>query len=294
MFSGSITALVTPMYEDGRVDFESLRNLVEWHIASGTSALVVIGTTGEAATLNVEEQLSVVKTAVDVSHGRIPIIAGNGSNATAKTIEITHALNELNIDGCLCVTPYYNKPTQQGLIEHFSAVADASNTPVILYNVPSRTGCDLSADSVKQLAGVANIVAIKEASTLDRIQQHLEINDPSFAILSGEDVLAFEAIRSGAHGVISVTANVAPRAMSDMCSAIQYEQLEKATQLNESLSGLHTALFVESNPTPVKWVMHQLGLIPAGIRKPLLPLSDEHVDVVKNAMYKAGLNPAIH
>jgi len=279
MFKGSIVALVTPMAADGSLDLKCLRSLVDWHISSGTNGIVVMGTTGEAINVSDGEYKLLIETVAEQADGRIKVIAGTGNASTAKTIENTQFAEQLNLDGCLIVTPYYNKPTQQGLYQHFLAIAESSSIPQILYNVPSRTAVDLLPETVSRLAENENIVGIKEATgSLERLRDLMVINSESFALLSGDDPTALQFIQQGGNGVISVTANVAPRQMSDMCRFASANENKKANTINDSLSDLHNKLFIEPNPTPVKYLLNKLGRIPVGIRLPLLPLSEQYHD----------------
>lgn len=290
MLGGSIVALVTPMQPDGAIDFTALADLVEWHVAEGTDGIVAMGTTGESATLEMGEHLAVVDAVVKQVRGRIPVIAGNGSASTAHAVKLTRAAAELKVDACLCVTPYYNRPTQEGLFLHFSAVAAASAVPQLLYNVPGRTGCDLLPETVVRLSTVPGIAGIKEATgKLDRAAWLLEHCPKDFALISGDDATAMEFMLLGGAGVISVTSNVAPRAMAALCRAARAGDRERATELNTTLDGLHRDLFIESSPAPTKWVLNRLGRIPAGIRLPLLPLTESSQPRVEAAMRQAGL-----
>ncbi len=276
MFSGSIVALVTPMSSAGSVDFPALDRLIDRHIDAGTHAIVPVGTTGESATLDVSEHLSVIEHVIERVDGRIPIIAGTGANATAEAIELTREAKARGADGCLLVTPYYNKPTQEGLFRHYVAVAEAVDVPLVLYNVPSRTGCDMLPETVGRLASIPQIVGVKEASgDVSRVTAIRELSPDDFAILSGEDACTFEMLKLGARGVISVTANAAPVLMSRFCDAYLEGDVEEAEAIDERLQPLHAMLFVESNPIPVKWALHELGLIDAGIRLPLTPLAEQ-------------------
>lgn len=289
MFQGSIVALVTPMRGDGSVDDSSLKRLIEWHIESGTAAIVAVGTTGESATLDHSEHCDVIAQVVAQVKHRIPVIAGTGANATREAIELTRCAKEAGADACLLVTPYYNKPTQEGLYLHYKAVAEAVPIPQILYNVPGRTACDMLPDTVVRLSRIPNIVGIKEASNLSRIRALLERVHEAFAIYSGDDGMAMEAILSGARGVISVTANVAPKLMHKMCVRALGGDRIGATEVNDLLAPVHEALFVESNPIPVKWALHTMDFIPSGIRLPLTPLSEPNHVQVKTALQTAGL-----
>ena len=288
MIQGSIVALVTPMEEDGALDAGSLRALVDFHIAQGTDAIVAVGTTGESATLDDAEHCEVIRLVVEQAAGRVPVIAGTGANATSEAIHLTRHAKELGADACLLVTPYYNKPTQEGLYRHYRAVAEAVDIPQILYNVPGRTGCDLLPETVARLAPVPGIVGVKEATVdLERLRRIRESCGPDFALYSGDDATACAFCLQGGHGVISVTANVAPRLMHDMIAAALAGDAARAGELDARLEALHRDLFVESNPIPVKWAVHEMGLIKTGIRLPLTWLSDGCHDTVRRAMRQA-------
>lgn len=290
MFQGSMVALVTPMTEDGAVDFAALAELIDWHIAGGTDALVIAGTTGESATLDTREHLEVLAAAIQHVGGRIPVIAGTGSNSTAQTIHLTRHAAELGADACLLVVPYYNKPTQEGLFRHYRAVAEAVGVPLILYNVPGRTVADLLPETIERLAAFSNIVGIKEATgKLDRLEEILRRCGDRFELYSGDDATAREFILRGGKGVITVTGNVAPRQMHAMCMAALRGDRAEAERLDAPLAALHRDLFVESNPIPVKWALHQMGRIPAGIRLPLTPLSEQYHDRLRAALNEAGV-----
>jgi 4-hydroxy-tetrahydrodipicolinate synthase len=290
MFHGSIVALVTPMHADGALDFGALERLIEFHLEQRTDGLVIVGTTGESATLDEREHCEVIREAVRLARGRLPIIAGTGANATSEAIRLTRCAMQAGADACLLVTPYYNKPTQEGLYLHYRAVAEAVPIAQILYNVPGRTACDLLPDTIARLAGIPNIVGVKEATgNLARGREILERCGDRLDLYSGDDGSAMELMLLGAKGVISVTANVAPAAMHAMCAAALAGQRERAVALNQPLEALHRDLFVESNPIPVKWAVHEMGLIPPGIRLPLTPLSTEHHDRVRQALVGAGV-----
>ena len=289
MFHGSMVAVVTPMTADGALDFEALARLVEFHIENGTDAIISVGTTGESATVDFEEHIEVVRRVVELVRSRIPVIAGTGANSTTEALHLTQRAMEVGADACLLVTPYYNKPTQEGLYRHYRLIADNVPIPQILYNVPGRTACDLKPETVERLADIPNIVGIKEASTLERIQDLVSRLGDRMDVYSGDDGIAAEAMLSGAKGVISVTANVAPRLMHEMAAAALAGDRAKAEMINDRLAGLHKALFLESNPIPVKWAVHQLGLIPPGIRLPLTPLSESCQPAVRAAMQQAGV-----
>jgi 4-hydroxy-tetrahydrodipicolinate synthase len=288
MFKGSIPALVTPMLADGAVDFQAWDRLLDFHVAGGTDGVVVGGTTGESPTLEPAEVAELVRRAKARVKGRMPVIAGSGTNSTAKSIELSRELAAAGADGLLTVVPYYNRPTQEGLFRHFSAIADAVEVPVILYNVPGRTACDLLPATVVRLAAHPRIRGIKEATgDLSRAEAILAHARRDFVLLSGDDPTAAELMKRGAVGVISVTANVAPRAMHEMCDAALAGRHAEAAALNEKLMPLHLAMFVEPNPIPVKWAVSRLGLMGKGIRLPLTPLS-EHLEAEMMAAMKAA------
>jgi 4-hydroxy-tetrahydrodipicolinate synthase len=288
MFQGSMVALVTPMNADDSINETSLRQLVDYHIEQQTDAIIAVGTTGEAATLTHDEHCKVIQIVVEQVAGRIPVIAGTGSNSTAEAIDYTRYAQQAGAAGCLLVTPYYNKPTQEGLYLHYKKIAEAVDIPQLLYNVPGRTACDLLPETVKRLAQIDNIVGIKEAvGDQERINELLKIATDQFVILSGDDATAMELILRGGKGTISVTANVAPQAMHAMCQQALAGDRAGAAAINQRLMGLHKSLFIEPNPIPVKWAVHTLGLIPPGIRLPLTPLSPKHYETVKQAMYQA-------
>ena len=290
MITGSLVAIVTPMTADGTVDFDGLRRLIAWHIEEGTDGIVVAGTTGESATLTKSEHAAVIKAAVECAAGRIPVIAGTGSNSTAQTIELSQEVDALGVDAYLIVTPYYNKPTQQGLIRHYEAIADAVSRPIMLYNVPGRTAVDMLPETVAELAAHARITAIKEATgEVARVAKLRELCGSDFALYSGDDATGREFMLAGGQGVISVTSNVAPRVMAAMCKAAIAGNSAAAAELDEPLSGLHNDLFVEANPIPVKWALQRMGLIEKGIRLPLTELTETNQPVVVAAMQKAGL-----
>jgi 4-hydroxy-tetrahydrodipicolinate synthase len=290
MFEGSIPALVTPMGEDGSIDFGAWEKLLDFHLAAGTDGVVVGGTTGESPVLERGEIEELIRRAKSRVGGRIPVIAGSGTNSTAGSVALSRAAEAAGADALLVVTPYYNKPTQEGLFQHFSAVADAVDIPLILYNVPGRTACDMLADTVARLSQHPRIAGVKEATgDIARGVAILRQSKPGFLLLSGDDPTAAELIRIGARGVISVTANVAARAMHELCAAGLAGRHGEAMAINERLIPLHKALFVESNPIPVKWAVHRLGLIGPGIRLPLTPLSAPLHGAVTAAMAAAGV-----
>ncbi len=290
MITGSIVALVTPMREDGSVDHEALAKVVDRTIEAGTAAIVSVGTTGESATLDVTEHTDVIRRTIDVAAGRVPVIAGTGANSTAEAIHLTQAAHAAGADAALLVTPYYNKPPQEGLFRHFEAVARAVPIPQILYNVPGRTAVDLLPMTVARLAPIENIVGIKEAKgDLDRVRELVALDLPDFALYSGDDATARDSILAGFHGDISVTANVAPEQMAHMCAAALAGDAAGAAAIDADLAGLHRALFVQPNPIPVKWALAELGLIGDGIRLPLVPLDPAHHEEVRAALRAAGL-----
>src|SRR5579871_5488873 len=290
MFSGSLVAIVTPMRPDGRVDFEAWARLVDFHLESRTSGIVVGGTTGESATLKDAELRELTERACDQARRRIPIIVGAGTSSTASTVERVGWLSELPVDGLLIVTPAYNRPTQEGLYLHFAAAAGAARKPVLLYNVPARTAVDMKPATVERLAAVAGIVGLKEAvPDTSRIRELVDATPKGFAILSGDDATARAAIACGARGVISVTANVAPRAMSDMVAAALAGDAESGQRIDARLAGLHRELFIEPNPIPVKWTLSEMGMIGPALRLPLTALASAHQPMVRAAAHAAGL-----
>ena len=288
---GSIVAIVTPMFEDGSVDWKGLEKLVEWHIEQGTNSIVAVGTTGEASTLSMAEHTQVIKEVIRVANKRIPIIAGTGANSTHEAIELTKEAKELGADAALLVTPYYNKPTQEGLYQHYKAIAAAAGMPMILYNVPGRTGVDLDNETVIRLADIPQIIGIKDATgDVPRGQALLEgLKGKDMTVYSGDDATAYQLITLGALGNISVTANVAPKEMSEVCAAAIAGDAERAEQLNAKVANLHNILFCESNPIPVKWALHDMGLIGAGIRLPLTPLAEQYRAPLHAALADAGV-----
>jgi len=290
MFRGSIVALITPMHEDGRIDEESLGRLVDFHVEAGTSAIVAVGTTGESATLDEAEHCDVIRWVVELAAGRIPVIAGTGANSTTEAIALTKCAQGAGADAALLVTPYYNKPTQEGLYLHHKAVAEAVDIPQILYNVPGRTACDMLPETAARLSLIPNIVGIKEATgDLDRLARLRTLCAEDFDLLSGDDSSACEFILQGGHGDVSVTANVAPRLMQQMCSAALAGRRDEALAINARLDPLHRKLFVQSSPIPVKWAVAEMGLSQPGIRLPLTWLSEDAQPVVRTAMQQAGV-----
>lgn len=289
MITGSMVALVTPMNPDGTLDYPALTRLVQWHIAQGTNAIVAVGTTGESATLTVQEHTEVIRQVVVAAAGRIPVIAGTGANSTQEAIEWTEAAQAVGADACLLVTPYYNKPSQRGLYQHHKAIAEAVDIPQILYNVPGRTACDMLPDTIAALAEIPNIVGVKEATgNLERGRQVLAQCPPDFVLYSGDDATALELILLGAKGNISVTANVIPEVMSKICSLGLAGKAEEARALNQRIAALHKDLFLESNPVPVKWALCEMGLIQAGIRLPLVELDPLYHDTLRKTLQATG------
>ena len=290
MLKGSLVAIVTPMHADGSLDLPRLRALVDFHVQQGSDGIVVAGTTGESPTLDYDEHCQLIRAVVEHAAGRVPVIAGTGANATREAIELTRCAKQAGADFGLSVVPYYNKPTQEGLYQHFKAVAEAVELPLILYNVPGRTVCDMSNDTVLRLAQIPNIVGIKDdTGNMERGSDLLSRVAPDFAVYSGDDASALALMLLGGHGVISVTANAAPRLMHELCVAAFKGDLATAREINGKLIGLHQKLFVEANPIPVKWVVEQMGLIDSGMRLPLTQLSQGYHETLRQAMRQAGL-----
>ena len=291
LLQDSIVALVTPMNNHGEVDFENLKQLVEYHVQAGTDAIVSVGTTGESATLSIEENVKVILKTVEFAAGRIPVIAGTGANATSEAVTMTKLLNNSGIVGCLSVVPYYNKPTQEGMYQHFKAIAECTDIPQILYNVPGRTGSDLLPETVGRLSAIPNIIGIKEATgDISRVQKIKQLAGKDFFVFSGDDASCLEAMKLGAEGVISVTSNVAPKAMAEMCRLARQGHFSEAETINQRLMPLHKNLFIESNPIPVKWACYKLGLIAdPTLRLPLTLLSESAQPIVLDALNFAGL-----
>lgn len=290
MLQGSLVAIVTPMFEDGRLDIPSLNALIEFHIEQGTDGIVIVGTTGESPTVDFDEHCLLIKTAVSQVNSRVPVIAGTGANSTKEAIELTQKAKDLGVDACLLVAPYYNKPTQEGLYQHFMAIANAVDIPQILYNVPGRTGCDITNDTTLRLASHKNIIGIKDATGGIERGTDLILRAPKdFAVLSGDDATAMSLMLLGGKGVITVTGNVAPKLMHEMCVAAVAGDVIKAREINAKLFPLHQKLFVEANPMPVKWVLVQMGLIKMGIRLPMVQLSAQYHDVLRNACKPANI-----
>ena len=293
MFTGSLVAMVTPFDQRNRVDYACLKRLIDFHVEEGTDGLVIAGTTGESATLDRTEHMGLLARAVEISAGRLPIIAGTGSNSTAQSIELSVAAGETGIDAFLLVVPYYNKPTQEGLFRHFSAIADAVNKPVMLYNVPGRTGADLLAETVARLAKHGNIFGIKEATgDMDRLKQIQELVDEDFMLYSGDDFTALRFMEQGGHGVVTVSGNVVPAAMARLCRLSAAGERGKAKALDDTLQPLNTALFAESNPIPVKWAVSQMGLMAPGIRLPLTEHAAQYHDGMRKALACVGVELA--
>ncbi len=290
MITGSIVAVVTPMFEDGSLDFDALKKLVDFHVAEKTDGIVIVGTTGESPTVNVEEHCALIKATVEHAAGRVPVIAGTGANSTAEAIELTRFAKSAGVDAVLSVVPYYNKPTQEGLYQHFRSIAEGVDIPVILYNVPGRTVADMANDTALRLAQIPNVVGIKDATgNIDRACDLIARAPKDFALYSGDDMTCMATILLGFHGTISVTANVAPRLMHDMCVAAAAGDGKLARDLHFRLLGLHRDLFCEANPIPVKWAVEQLGLMGSGIRLPLTPLGAAGKEKVLAAMRQAGV-----
>lgn len=290
MFTGSLVALVTPFDAQSRVDYASLKRLIEFHVAEGSNGLVIAGTTGEAATLGRAEHVDLIARSVEFAEGRLPIIAGTGSNSTAKAIDRSLAVSDCGIDALLLVVPYYNKPTQEGMFQHFSAIADAVSRPVMLYNVPGRTVADMLPETVARLAENDNIFGIKEATgDIDRLKQIQALVDKDFKLYSGDDFTVLPFLEQGGHGVVSVSGNVAPAAMARLCKLATSGEHAAAKAVDDSLQALNKALFLESNPIPVKWALHEMGLIPPHLRLPLTEYSEQWHDEMREALVLAGI-----
>ena len=290
MFHGSLVALITPMKADTSLDWAALEKLVEWHIAQGTHGIVAMGTTGESATLNMDEHLTVIKRVVDQVQGRVPVIAGTGANSTSEALQLTEGAKEAKADAALLVTPYYNKPSQEGLFQHYKYIADRVALPQLLYNVPGRTACDLLPETVERLSSIDNIVGIKEATgDLDRLADLKSCLPGDFILLSGDDESCLNFILEGGHGVISVTTNVAPAEMSRMYELARDGKVEEARDIDTRLQSLHSNLFLESNPIPVKWAVSQLGFGTDALRLPLTSLAAEFKPILAEAMRKNAL-----
>ncbi len=289
-YKGSNVALITPMFDDGAVDYDALNNLIDFHIDAGTSSIVSVGTTGESATVGVKEHLKIIKHTIQYSGGRIPIIAGTGANSTSEAIELTQEAKNLGADACLLVTPYYNKPTQEGLFQHFKLIAESVDIDQILYNVPGRTAVNMSVETTVRLSEISNIIGIKDATGDLKVIKELVNNCPEdFLLLTGDDATAVDFLILGGHGGISVTANVTPKQLQKVYMAAIAGNSNLARQANKELTNLHQNLFVESNPIPVKWALHKMGLCPKGIRLPLLVLSEEYRSVIENNLRELKL-----
>jgi len=290
MLQGSLVAIVTPMHPDGSLDIGTLKSLIDFHVDQGTDGIVIVGTTGESPTVDFDEHHLLMQTAITHCAGRIPVIAGTGANCTREAIELTQQAKALGADACLLVAPYYNKPTQEGLYQHFKTVAEAVDIPQILYNVPGRTGCDISNDTVIRLSAIPNIVGIKDATGNMERGTDLILRAPEdFAIYSGDDATGMLLMLLGGHGVISVTSNVAPKLMHEMCVAAMSADVVRAREINAKLFALHQKLFIEANPIPVKWVLQEMGMIQSGIRLPMVNLSSQHHEALRSAMKSASI-----
>ena len=290
MIKGSIVAIVTPMQQDGSLDLPGLRKLIDWHITEGTDAIVIVGTTGESPTVSVEEHCELIRVAVEHASKRVPIIAGTGGNSTTEAIELTHYAKKVGADASLLVVPYYNRPTQEGMYQHFRKLAESVDLPAILYNVPGRTVADMANETILRLAQVPGIVGVKDATgNIARGSDLIRLAPKSFAVYSGDDATAMALMFCGGMGNISVVANVAPRAMHELCAAAMRGDVAKAVEINNRMLPLHLKLFVEPNPVPVKWAMKEMGLIQSGIRLPLVPLAAEYHNTVQAALQESGL-----
>ncbi|MEW6119625.1 MAG: 4-hydroxy-tetrahydrodipicolinate synthase [Pseudomonadota bacterium] len=290
MIRGSLVAIVTPMSADGALDLEALRRLIDWHIAEGTDGIVIVGTTGESPTVDYDEHCLLIRTTVEQAAGRVPVIAGTGANSTREAIELTECARAAGAVAGLSVVPYYNKPTQDGLYQHYRTIAESVDLPLILYNVPGRTVADLANDTALRLARVPGVIGLKDATgNMERAADLLRRAPQDFALYSGDDASGLPFMLLGGHGVISVTANVAPRLMHQMCEAAFAGNIARGREINDRLLPLHGKLFVEANPIPVKWACAEMGLIPGGLRLPLTPLSAAHHETLREAMRHAGL-----
>ena len=289
-FKGSNVALITPMFDDGAVDYDSLNNLIDFHIEAGTSSIVSVGTTGESATVGVKEHLKIINHTIQYAARRIPIIAGTGANSTSEAIELTQEAKNLGADACLLVTPYYNKPTQEGLFQHFKLIAESVDIDQILYNVPGRTAVDMSVETTARLSEISNIIGIKDATgDLEVIKALVKRCPEDFLLLTGDDATAVDFLLLGGHGGISVTANVTPKELQKVYMAAIAGNADLARKANEGLTSLHQNLFVEANPIPVKWALYKMGMCSKGIRLPLLELSTEFRSVIENDLKELNL-----
>lgn len=290
MIQGSLVAIVTPMHADGSLDLPGLRKLIDWHIAEGTDGIVIVGTTGESPTVSVDEHCELIRVAVEHTAKRIPIIAGTGGNSTSEAIELTRYAKQVGADASLLVVPYYNRPTQEGMYQHFKKIAEAVDLPAILYNVPGRSVADMSNETMLRLAAIPGIVGVKDATgNIGRGSDLIRLAPASFAVYSGDDPTAMALMFCGGKGNISVTANIAPRAMHELCAAAMAGKVADAIAINNRMLPLHNKLFVEPNPVPLKWAMHELGLIEVGMRLPLVPLHADFHDTVRTALLQSGL-----
>ena len=290
MFKGSLVALVTPFDEHNRVDYEALKRLIDFHASEGSDGLVIAGTTGEAATLSRDEHVELIARAVELVDGRLPVIAGTGSNSTAQTTDLSLATGDCGIAAYLLVVPYYNKPTQEGMLRHFATVADAVSKPVMLYNVPGRTSCDMLPETVAKAAAHGNIFGIKEATgDIDRLRAIRDLVDDSFMFYSGDDFTVLPFLQQGGHGVVTVSGNVAPKAMAKLCSLARSGDYDAAKAIDETLQPLNKALFIESNPIPVKWAVSQMGLIAPNMRLPMTEFSEQYHEMMRDALATAGV-----
>lgn len=290
IIKGSIVAMVTPMHRDGSLDFYNLRKLIDWHIAAGTNGIVIVGTTGESPTVSVDEHKELIKITVEHVAKRIPVIAGTGGNSTSEVIELTEFTKAMGADASLQVVPYYNRPTQEGIYQHFRKIAESVNLPSILYNVPGRTVADISNETILRLAQIPNIIGIKDATgDISRGLDLIRLAPLSFSVYSGDDATAVALMLYGAHGNISVTANIAPRDMHQLCVAAMYGKISETITLNNKLLPLHHKLFIEPNPIPVKWALAELGLIESGIRLPLMSLNANYHNIIRIALHEAGI-----
>lgn len=290
MIQGSLVAIVTPMHADGSLDLPGLRKLIDWHIAEGTNGIVIVGTTGESPTVSVEEHCELVRVAVEHTAKRIPVIAGTGGNSTSEAIELTQYAKEVGADASLQVVPYYNRPTQEGMYQHFKKIVESVDLPMVLYNVPGRTVADMSNDTILRLAQIPSVIGVKDATAnISRGIELMRMRPKDFAVYSGDDATAMALMFCGANGNISVTANIAPRGMYQLCDAAINQRVAEAVAINNKLAPLHNKLFVEPNPVPLKWAMAEIGLIPSGMRLPIVPLAQEFHEIVRTAMRESGV-----